>query len=274
MRCSVQQASWFTGHIAKTRRIPKKNLGEDNLVQLGSLGPTTFETDPVCKMKVLPETAAGSYEYKGKTYYFCNPRCLERFRANPEQFLASSPAPQSEIRNSQSEIPYTCPMHPEIRQMGPGSCPRCGMALEPEMVSEEDQENPELKDMSRRFRGAVSLTVTVVALAMTEAIPGSTGQNILEIPRLHLLQFFLATPVVLWAGWPFFQRAWASIVNRSPNMFTLIGIGTGTAYVFSAAAVLYPAMFPAGFRGHGGYVTVYFEAAAVITKLVQLGQVL
>ena len=249
-----------------------------DLVQLGSFSdspkPTVFETDPVCKMKVMPETAAAKYDYKGKTYYFCAQRCMERFRANPEQFLNPQPAaPKPQVAASDDAI-YTCPMHPEVRQHGPGSCPKCGMALEPEILTAEQEENPELVDMARRFRACVALTIPVLVLAMSEMMPGSVGHSVLSIPALHWVQFFLSTPVVLWGGWPFFQRAWASIVNRSPNMFTLIGIGTGTAYAFSAAAVLYPAMFPAGFRGHGGYVTVYFEAAAVITTLVQLGQVL
>src|SRR5262245_29397296 len=248
-----------------------------DLVQLGSFSdspkPTVFETDPVCRMKVMPQTAAAKYDYKGKTYYFCAQRCMERFRANPEQFLTPQPA-ITKPQPAADDIIYTCPMHPQIRQRGPGSCPICGMALEPEIITAEQEENPELVDMSRRFRACVALTIPVLVLAMSEMIPGTVGHSVLSIPALRWVQFFLATPVVLWGGWPFFQRAWASIVNRSPNMFTLIGIGTGTAYVFSAAAVLYPSMFPAGFRGHGGYVTVYFEAAAVITTLVQLGQIL
>ena len=247
-----------------------------DLVQLGSFSdspkPTVFETDPVCKMKVMPETAAAKYDYNGKTYYFCAQRCMERFRANPGQFLAPVEAAQKSV--VADDAIYTCPMHPEIRQRGPGSCPKCGMALEPEIITAEQEENPELIDMSRRFRVCVALTIPVLVLAMSEMMPGTVGHSILSIPALHWVQFFLSTPVVIWGGWPFFQRAWASIVNGSPNMFTLIGIGTGTAYAFSTAAVLYPSMFPAGFRGHGGYVTVYFEAAAVITTLVQLGQVL
>ena len=205
-----------------------------------------FETDPVCKMKVLPETAAANHEHEGRMYYFCAVRCMERFQANPQQFL-TPPAPKSEIRNPKSEIPYTCPMHPEIRRMGPGSCPKCGMALEPEVASAEDEENPELKDMTRRFCIAAALSLPVLITGMLEITPG--------------FQLLLATPVVLWAGWPLFQRGWASIVNRSPNMFTLIAIGTGTAYVYSVAAVFLR-------------LPVYFEAASVITALVLLGQVL
>ena len=207
-----------------------------------------FEIDPVCHMQVMPETAAARYEYKGKTYYFCNPRCRDRFKANPEQFLApvKLEIPKSKIEVSESI--YTCPMHPEVRQRGPGACPKCGMALEAEMVTLEEEVNPELVDMTRRFWIAAALSVPVLVLGMSEMLP--------------VVQFILATPVVLWAGWPLFQRAWASIVNRSPNMFTLIGMGTGTAYVYSATAVLIPSL------------QVYFEAAAVITTLVLLGQVL
>src|SRR5688572_9312421 len=221
----------------------------DNLVQLGSLSPI-FEIDPVCKMRVMPETAVAKYDFEGKTYYFCARRCQERFAADPRSFLTA--APQSAIRISQSAI-YTCPMHPEVRQNGPGSWPKCGMALEPEMATEETEENPELKDMTRRFWIAAVFSVPVLILGMLE--------------RLPQLQFLLATPAVLWAGWPLFERAWASVVHRSPNMFTLIGMGTGVAYLYSVIAVLFPGIFP-------GPPPVYFEAASVITALVLLGQVL
>jgi Cu+-exporting ATPase len=241
-----------------------------DLVQLGSLTPAVFEIDPVCKMKVLPETAAARYEYAGKTYYFCATRCMERFRANPGQFLQAAPAPAP----ADDSAIYTCPMHPEVRQTGPGSCPKCGMALEPEEITADVDTNPELIDMTRRFRTSVGLTLPVFLIAMSESIPGTPGQSVVWIPTLRWIQFLMATPVVLWGGWPFFQRAWASILNRSANMFTLIAIGTGTAYLFSVTALLKPGWFPEGFRGHGGYVTVYFEAAAVITALVLLGQVL
>src|SRR2546427_7788246 len=206
-----------------------------------------FETDPVCHMQVMPETAAARYDYKGKTYYFCNPRCLERFKANPEQFLRPAKLETSDSKSRISNVIYTCPMHPEVRQMGPGACPKCGMALEPEMAILEEEANPELTDMTRRFWIAAGLSVPVFVLGMSE--------------RLPIVQLILATPAVLWAGWPLFQRAWASLVNRSPNMFTLIGMGTGTAYVYSVIAVVLS-------------LPVYFEAAAVITALVLLGQVL
>src|SRR5262249_50190003 len=205
-------------------------------------------------MNVMPETAAGKYDYKGKTYYFCSPRCVERFRANPDQFLrgqgGSPPVPLVVQHRDEGAAPgqiFTCPMHPEVRQIGPGFCPKCGMALEPEVATLEEETNPELTDMTRRFWIAAISTLPILALGMAE--------------RLPLVQLILATPVVLWAGWPLFQRAWASIMNRSPNMFTLIGLGTGTAYVYS---------FVAAITG----LPVYFEAAAVITALVLLGQVL
>jgi Cu+-exporting ATPase len=169
---------------------------------------------------------------------------------------------------------YVCPMHPEIVRDEPGSCPICGMALEPRVITLEEEENPELKDMKRRFRVSVALTLPVFFLAMSEMIPGRPIQHALSARMLTLIQFALATPVVLWGGRPFFERGWASIVNRSPNMFTLIAIGTGAAWLYSVIAAFLPDVFPASFRGHGGEVAVYFEAAAVITTLVLLGQVL
>src|SRR5437879_2795422 len=219
-----------------------------------------FETDPVWHMQVMPEIAAARYDYKVKTYYFCNPRCLERFKANPEQFLGPAKLETIDSKSRISNVIYTCPMHPEVRQRGPGACPKCGMALEPEMAIAEEQANPELTDMTRRFWIAAGLSVPVFVLGMSETLP--------------IVQLILATPAVLWAGWPLFQRAWASLVNRSPNMFTLIGMGTGTAYVYSAIALLLPS--PSGIRQGEGFssLPVYFEAAAVITALVLLGQVL
>src|SRR5438093_142568 len=224
-----------------------------------------FETDPVCHMQVMPETAAARYDYKGKTYYFCNPRCLERFKANPEQFLGPAKLETSDSKSRISNVIYTCPMHPEVRQMGPGACPKCGMALEPEMAIAEEEANPELTDMTRRFWIAAALSVPVFVLGMSETLP--------------VVQLILATPAVIWAGWPLFQRAWASLVNRSPNMFTLIGMGTGTAYVYSAIALFFPSPPGSSQRPDGqgeGFssLPVYFEAASVITTLVLLGQVL
>jgi Cu+-exporting ATPase len=229
-------------------------------------------TDPVCGMQFAPERAAGKMEYRGQTYYFCNPSCLEKFRSDPEKFLSPARpsmeemAPQSEKQEA-GRI-YVCPMDPEVRQSTPGSCPKCGMALEPQMVSLEDEENPELIAMKNKFRISLILTAPILLLAM--------GEMLLKA-RLQMgvwLQLVLATPVVLWCGWPFFQRGWRSLVNRSLNMFTLIALGTGTAYVYSVIAALLPGLLPQSFRGHHGKPEVYFEAAAVITTLVLLGQVL
>lgn len=182
-----------------------------------------------------------------------------------EPMTPASPAMKTE---------YICPMHPEIVRDEPGTCPICGMALEPRVVALEEEENPELKDMKRRFRVSAALTLPVFFLAMSEMIPGQPIQHALSPRLLTFIQFALATPVVLWGGWPFFERGWASIVNRSPNMFTLIAIGAGAAWLYSVIATFLPNIFPASFRGHGGEAAVYFEAAAVITTLVLLGQVL
>ena len=235
--------------------------------------------DPVCGMTVDPDRAAGSFEYKGKTFYFCSTHCLHRFRENPESFLNKTPMAPQPIGITQQPKPvpgqrYTCPMHPEIIRDAPGSCPLCGMALEPLTVSLEDEKNPELVDMTRRFWVAVALSIPVFVLGMSDLIPGQPLQRVIPMRTLAWVQLVLATPVVLWGGWPFFVRAWQSIVNRSLNMFTLIGLGVAVAYLFSLIAVVVPGIFPPSFRDHHGNVPVYFEAAAVITTLVLLGQVL
>ena len=234
--------------------------------------------DPVCGMTVDPDRAAGSFEYKGQTYYFCSTHCLHRFRENPESFLNKTTAPQPiGITRQAKPAPgqkYTCPMHPEIIRDAPGSCPICGMALEPMSVTLDDQTNPELVDMTRRFWIAVVLSIPVFVLGMSDLIPGQPLQRLVPMRTLAWVQLVLATPVVLWSGWPFFERAWQSIVNRSLNMFTLIGLGVAVAYLFSLVAVIAPGIFPPSFRDHHGNVPVYFEAAAVITTLVLLGQVL
>jgi Cu+-exporting ATPase len=231
-----------------------------NLVQLGALSPIQpiFQIDPVCKMRVLPETAAATYEYSGVTYYFCATRCLERFREDPAKFLKPELAPKPTPQTPGAI--YTCPMDPEIRQTQPGPCPKCGMALEPEMIQVDEGPNPELIDMTRRFWVAAVLSTPVLILGMLGLQP--------------LIQLALATPVVVWAGWPLLDRGWASIRNRSPNMFTLIGMGVTTAYLYSVVAVLAPSIFPPGFGSENGAPPVYFEAASVITALVLLGQVL
>jgi Cu+-exporting ATPase len=218
-------------------------------------------------MRVDPATAAGQHAHRGRTYYFCNPHCLERFRANPEGYLQPGPPPQPAAAGD-----YVCPMHPEVVRREPGHCPICGMALEPRTAPAVEEKNPELEDMTRRFWVSLILTVPVFLLAMTDMLP---GRPLHVPPRAQgLLEMALATPVVLWGGWPFFLRMWASFLLRRPNMFTLIGMGTGVAYFESVAATLLPSAFPASFRGHGGEVDRYFEAASVIVVLVLLGQVL
>jgi Cu+-exporting ATPase len=228
--------------------------------------------DPVCGMTISPADAVGTADYKGQTYYFCSDSCLEQFRADPARFVDperknEAPAPVD------MEAEYTCPMHPEIRQKGPGSCPICGMALEPVTVTLEDQPNEELIDMTRRFRWSLALTAPVLALMVDEFIPGQPLHALLPPGVLNWLELALATPVVLWAGWPFFVRGWSSIVNRHLNMFTLIALGVGAAYAYSVVATLVPGVFPPSFH-MGGEVAVYFEPAAVIVVLVLLGQVL
>jgi Cu+-exporting ATPase len=242
-------------------------------------GPT--EKDPVCGMMVDPATAAGSYAYEGHTYYFCNPRCLERFRNDPRAYLdrdAAAPSSQAAhvVPFPEMAQDYICPMDPEVRSTRPGPCPKCGMALEPRTVvlDAADGLTPELKAMTRRFWISLVLTLPLVVVAMGEMLPGLSPVEALTGHPAVWLQFILATPVVLWGGWPFFERAWASFVNRHLNMFSLIALGTGTAYVYSTIAALAPGIFPESFRGHGGAVAVYFEAAASITALVLLGQVL
>ncbi len=227
------------------------------------------EVDPVCGMTVAPERAAGHFEYRGHTYYFCGKGCLERFKADPAKYLGpSAPEPPAVPGTT-----YTCPMHPEIVRDAPGACPICGMALEPTMPSLDEGPNPELADMSRRFRIAAALALPVFVLAMGDMVFGMGLGGRVDARWANWIGLVLATPVVWWAGWPFFERGWASIVNRSPNMFTLIALGIGSAYLFSAAATLTPALFPAGFQAHG-VVETYFDTAAVITVLVLLGQVL
>lgn len=270
--------------------------------------------DPVCGMEVNPVATVHTHEYGGRRYFFCSNHCLAKFGAEPSKYLAPSVEPSTikvrqktvdtdatyscpmhpEIRQKEpgacptcgmalesvtpstfvAKTEYVCPMHPEIVRMEPGACPICGMALEPRTVTVAEEVNPELTDMTRRFWVSFGLTLPVLLLAMSEMLPGRPVQHALSARVLTWIQLAFATPVVLWGGWPFFQRGWLSIVNRSLNMFTLIAIGTGTAYVYSVIATLFPELFPDSFRAHSGEVAVYFEAAAVITALVLLGQVL
>jgi Cu+-exporting ATPase len=238
-------------------------------------GPTSgaaeaVAIDPVCGMKVAVAGAKNTAIHDGRTYYFCSPRCLAKFTAQPDSYLKpAEPAPAAPVA---AGTVYTCPMHPQIRQVGPGSCPICGMALEPEVASADSGPNHELIDMTRRFWIGLVLAVPVMALEMGGHL---TNLHMLLGPTLsNWLQFALATPVVLWAGWPFFVRGWQSLKTRNLNMFTLIAMGTGVAWLYSVVAVAVPGLFPETFRGAEGTVAVYFEAAAVITVLVLLGQVL
>jgi Cu+-exporting ATPase len=231
-------------------------------------------------MRVDPARAAGSHVHAGRTYYFCNPGCRERFAAEPERYLKGGPAGPGEARPPapapRRVAAWTCPMHPEVRADGPGACPICGMALEPlePVAGAAAEENPELRDMRRRLALAAALTLPLFVLAMADMVPGRPLHGVLSASAQPWVEMLLATPVVLWAGWPFLQRMGASFRTRFPNMFSLIGVGTLAAYSWSLLATLLPGIFPASVRGHGGMVDRYFEAAAVITTLVLLGQVL
>ncbi len=261
-------------------------------------------TDPVCKMTIEDSGAVATSTYKGVTYYFCSTHCKNKFDSNPDVFLVGkAPEPlktgviytcpmHPEIKQEEpgscpkcgmalepvtplasSKTKWTCPMHPEIVRDSPGSCPICGMTLEPRTISMEEEENPELIDMTRRFKVGVILTIPLIFIAMSDYIPLLPLRTLLPHELLKWIELFLATPVVLWAGWPFFVRFWQSIINRNLNMFTLIGLGVSVAYIYSVVASLLPDIFPASFRKNGE-VGVYFEAAAVIVTLVLLGQVL
>ena len=225
--------------------------------------------DPVCGMDVDPHTSRHRANHAGKTWYFCSEKCQDKFAAKPDAYIEPS-------KQSQTSVPsgsiYTCPMHPEVRREGPGDCPICGMALEPETVSADTGPSDELKDMTRRFWIGLVLTLPVFALEMGGHVFGL--MHFISQQTSNWIQLLLATPVVAWAGWPFFVRGWRSLVRRSLNMFTLIAIGTGTALIYSLLATLTPGIFPDAFRQADGSVAVYFEAAAVIVVLVLLGQVL
>jgi Cu+-exporting ATPase len=272
--------------------------------------------DPICGMTVEPQSAAGSTEYNGTTYYFCSKHCLQKFSVDPESFLRPPAPPQltsikrvskpkhiasthtcpmhPEVHQEGagscpkcgmalepvspfpvgSKTEYTCPMHPEIVRTEPGNCPICGMALEPRTISLTEEKNPELLDMTRRFWIGVMLTIPLLLIGMSEFLSSNPLESIASMSTWSWIELILATPVVLWCGWPFFERAWQSIINRNLNMFTLIGLGVSVAYVFSVVAKLFPQLFPASFRNSEGEVAVYFEPAAVIVTLVLLGQVM
>ncbi|MEP7083567.1 MAG: heavy metal-binding domain-containing protein, partial [Betaproteobacteria bacterium] len=239
--------------------------------------PDKTEIDPVCGMKVAPNPAK-SVEHAGHAYYFCSQRCVEKFRSNPVQYLEPRPeaaAPASAATKTQptaAAVTYTCPMHPEIRQIGPGSCPICGMALEP-LDATATEDDSELRDMTRRFWISVVLSAPLLVVTMSEFIPGLDLYRRIGMGAFNWLQAALATPVVLWGGWPFFVRAWSSFKTWRLNMFSLIGLGTGAAFLFSVVALLFPGSLPEAFKMNG-MTPLYFEAAAVIVTLVLMGQVL
>lgn len=263
--------------------------------------------DPVCGMMIEPQDAVSQQEYDGETYYFCNRSCATKFAVAPQRYLqpAMKAAP-----HGKTDVPYICPMDPEVHQLGPGNCPKCGMALEPEvqiapstrtqytcpmhpqiirdepgdcpicgmalepMTITTNEANPELDSMTRRFWIGAALTLPLLAIMISDFLPGRPIQGLLKGTWLGWFELAIASPVVLWGGWPFFQRGWASIISRNLNMFTLISIGAGSAYLYSVVAVFMPQLFPASFRDMSGQLGLYFEAAAVITVLVLLGQVL
>jgi Cu+-exporting ATPase len=229
-------------------------------------------TDPICGMTVDIPTAEHRHEFGGSTWYFCSRHCREKFAADPDRYAKGAQKPMPVPSAAPGAI-YTCPMHPEIRQPGPGACPKCGMALEPLVASADEALNPELADMTRRFWVGLALTVPVLALAMAEDLPGLHA----ILPGAGVsgwIQLLFSMPVVLWAAWPFFVRGWNSLVSRNLNMYTLIALGTGVAFAYSIVAFLLPGLFPAAFRAASGEVGLYFEAAAVISVLVLLGEVL
>jgi P-type Cu+ transporter len=300
------------GCAAKFRAAPEKYLkpAAPPLVTLS--GNTRTAIDPVCGMKVDPAKAAATVEHEGVNYYFCSQGCAAKFRAAPEKYLQSkqAAAPPRPATKAEQQTEYICPMDPEVSKLGPGACPKCGMALEPatvtapvtrteytcpmhpEIVRSEpgacpicgmaleprevsaDEENPELRDMMRRLWISVVLTLPILALMVSEFLPSMPLEHLLSARAWAWIEFVLATPVVWWCGWPFFVRCWQSIVNRSLNMFTLIALGTGAAYLFSAVVTVAPRVFPASLRGQGATASLYFEPAAVIVVLVLLGQVM
>ncbi len=252
----------MSGHPTEHRPPPRNShgCGESNV---------TSVTDPVCGMTVDPATSMHHLNYHGTIFHFCSSGCRAKFEADPGKYLK----PQAPNAAMGGTI-YTCPMHPEIRQVGPGSCPKCGMALEPLEITAEAVPSQELADMSRRFQVALVLTLPVFILEMGSHVPWLGLTKLVPEQWSIWIQFILSTPVVLWAGWPFFDRGARSVRSGNLNMFTLIALGTGAAYLYSLIATFAPGLFPPGFQMMGGTVAVYYEAAAVITVLVLLGQVL
>lgn len=232
---------------------------------------TNRVVDPVCGMKIDPKNATEVLDYQSHKYHFCSSSCARKFKDNPKEYLV--PLEDRAAPDAPKDTIYTCPMHPEIQQVGPGSCPKCGMALEP-MDSSVEQDDGELRDMTRRFVVSAILTLPLLFIAMGNLIPGQPVDKLMGHTTARWAELLLATPVIFYCAWPFFVRAVQSVIHKSPNMFTLVGMGVGVAYVFSVVATLTPGIFPEAFRNETGYVAVYFEAAAFITMLVLLGQVL
>ena len=236
--------------------------------------PPAAVYDPVCGMTIDPAGAKHRAEHAGHGYSFCSARCRDKFAADPARYVVSSPDGRGPAAAARGEVLWTCPMHPQIVRKEPGNCPICGMTLEPMTPAAGDAVSPELRDMTRRFWVGVALSVPLLAIVMAEHFDKPALDVVLS-PRLAVwIQLILGTPAVLWGGWPFFQRGWASVVSRRLNMFTLIALGTGVAYLYSLVAALAPVIFPVSFRNPDGQVPLYFEAAAVIVTLVLLGQVL
>lgn len=230
--------------------------------------------DPVCGMLVDPQNPkGGKYIYQNHSYYFCNTKCKDKFEADPLKYLEPKELSKEELL-AQKDKTFICPMHLEVKQIGPGNCPICGMALEPEEISLEEEENPELIDFLKRFKIGVPLALLLLVIAMSDMIPGQPLQKVLPHNLNSWLQFLLATPVVFWVGWPFFERGLASLKSKNFNMFTLIAIGTMTAYIFSLVGTFFPKVFPQNLLSDHGMVPLYYESAAVILVLVLLGQIL
>lgn len=304
-----RNASGRTERRLRAACVIHKRAGPSNKPASPAKGEPVTVTDPVCGMTIDEKDAVAKREYDGRTYFFCSASCQARFDRDPAAYARPGESASPHGPKAGEAVTYTCPMHPEIRQDRPGVCPKCGMALEPaearmpaktewtcpmhpEIVRDEPgtcpicgmaleprtpapamEENPELIDMTRRFKVSLAVTIPLFILAMSVHVTDAV-MRLIPPGVSAWLELVLATPVVLWGGWPFFVRGWQSLVNRSPNMFTLIALGTGVAYCYSVAAALFPGIFPASFRGEDGRVGLYFEAAAVIVTLVLLGQVL
>jgi len=293
-RCEHQGRTFYfcSAHCAEEfRREPEKYVcagdgpspGSGIPVPSAQVESAGVATDPVCGMSVDRSRVKHSFEDQGETHYFCSARCLEDFRADRKQYQKpqAPPAKQGfgmasgpEIAKTPSRTEYTCPMHPEVVRPRSGSCPICGMMLEPRVPPADEEQNLELREMTGRFWISLALTVVLVAIAMQDMWPGGVLRHVLSAGWLSWLELVLATPVVLWGGGSFFERGWLSLVHRSTNMFTLIALGTGAAYLYSLIATVMPGSFPASLRGMGGYPPVYFEAASAIVTLVLLGQIL